>query len=494
VAKRDQEISSQSAMKQDEVDVVVFGAGVAGLSLAWKLSEAGKKVLVLEKNDEVGGLHRTFWRSGFGFDFSAHRFHSANKKVKSEIIKLMGTEFIRKNKKSRIYLFDRFLQYPFDLAEVMRAMTKKQVLKSVFDFFKARIKYKISKGRVRANTYKDWFVGYFGEGLYQVMCEPYTRKFWKISPAKISADWADQRFKTVKIRELVSLIVKKALFFRFSSGKLDEQLYPDSGEFYYAKTGASRIPERMKEETLNNEGKVLTGIEIIKTRRKGKKRLVWFRNKKGNEKSVLCKLVVTTIPLQQSVELITARVPREIRTAMEKMRYMDIIFANIIVRKKNISADSWLYFADENTIFNRLVEFKNWSKKMVSDQDKTGACFDISVFENSLEKQLSDEEIIDRVVADSVKLKLFEKNKVEDAFVVRVPYAYPVYDLGYRGRLEKIVRFVEKDKTVFCLGRTGLARYNNADGSIEMGFELADRIIKEKNISLLDYSFKGVSL
>jgi len=40
---------------QHEVDIVVVGAGLAGLTTAWLLSKAGLEVRVLEARDRVGG-------------------------------------------------------------------------------------------------------------------------------------------------------------------------------------------------------------------------------------------------------------------------------------------------------------------------------------------------------------------------------------------------------------------------------------------------------
>jgi protoporphyrinogen/coproporphyrinogen III oxidase len=49
-------------------DVVVVGAGVAGLTAAYRLRQAGRSVRVLEATERVGGRMRTYHRDGFVVD------------------------------------------------------------------------------------------------------------------------------------------------------------------------------------------------------------------------------------------------------------------------------------------------------------------------------------------------------------------------------------------------------------------------------------------
>ncbi|MGN6724029.1 MAG: flavin monoamine oxidase family protein [Marmoricola sp.] len=49
-------------------DTIVIGAGVTGLTAAWRLTQSGQNVLVLEARDRVGGRLRTETHNGVGFE------------------------------------------------------------------------------------------------------------------------------------------------------------------------------------------------------------------------------------------------------------------------------------------------------------------------------------------------------------------------------------------------------------------------------------------
>ena len=54
-----------SEMTTTSRDVIVIGAGISGLTAAWRLKQAGVDVCVLESEHEVGGAMRTERRDGF---------------------------------------------------------------------------------------------------------------------------------------------------------------------------------------------------------------------------------------------------------------------------------------------------------------------------------------------------------------------------------------------------------------------------------------------
>ena len=68
-------------MNQTTRTVTIVGAGVAGLTIGYQLARQGYRVTVIEKNDVVGGLGRTFHYGDFHFDVGPHRFHTENPRV-----------------------------------------------------------------------------------------------------------------------------------------------------------------------------------------------------------------------------------------------------------------------------------------------------------------------------------------------------------------------------------------------------------------------------
>jgi UDP-galactopyranose mutase len=453
-------------------EFVVLGGGVSGLGFAKRMSEHGHSVLVLEKEATVGGLSRTLNYKGFYLDFCAHRFHTNNPELLNEVLSLPGLKMTRHVKKSRIYMFGKYLKYPFELQNLLRAMPLEHSLGGGLSFGWNLLSKRFRKPRLV--SYRDWFVHLYGRRLYEIMCHPYTSKIWHTDPANISADWADQRFQGENLKKLLKRVVKKVLSLDFSGYSLeDDSLAPDGGPFYYPGRGIQEVPDALARMATKNGTVIKTGVELVGV--SVSDRTVTYAEG-GETETVAFGHLISTIPLHAFYSLQERRSP-EVGQALAGLMYMDIIFVYVFLDTPRLSNDHWLYFPDADVVFNRAVEFSNWSPEMCL-AGKTSVCFDITVFEGERDSlwNASDAELSARVLRDAERVGYLRPSEVFDTHVFRVKHAYPYYDLSYRAKLDTIVHFLE-DEHVSLLGRTGMFQYNNSDNSIEMGFLLADRFL-----------------
>ena len=59
-------------------EVVVVGAGISGLSFAWKAAQTGRQVLVLEERDRIGGcIYSCRYDDGYWYELGAHTVYNS---------------------------------------------------------------------------------------------------------------------------------------------------------------------------------------------------------------------------------------------------------------------------------------------------------------------------------------------------------------------------------------------------------------------------------
>ena len=64
-------------------DVLIVGAGVAGITCALRCQEMGMNFLIIEKNDRVGGRLGSVYEDGYTFDIGFQVFNSSYHETKN---------------------------------------------------------------------------------------------------------------------------------------------------------------------------------------------------------------------------------------------------------------------------------------------------------------------------------------------------------------------------------------------------------------------------
>ena len=86
-------------------DLVILGAGPAGVGAAYRTARAGHRVVVLERAPGPGGAAASFELDGIRVDHGSHRLHPAiEPRILDDLRGLLGDELQRRPRNGRIYL------------------------------------------------------------------------------------------------------------------------------------------------------------------------------------------------------------------------------------------------------------------------------------------------------------------------------------------------------------------------------------------------------
>ncbi|MGH9122052.1 MAG: FAD-dependent oxidoreductase, partial [Acidimicrobiales bacterium] len=198
------ETAPDPAIPDAASEVVIIGAGPAGLTAAYKLMQAGYQPTVLEADNVVGGISRTVERDGWRFDIGGHRFFTKVLPVRDLWHEILdGDELMTRPRKSRIYYKGKFYDYPLRAFNALGNLGVVEATRCMASYFWVRIKPPKDQ-----HMYEGWLAGRFGWRLYSHFFKTYTEKVWGHPASEMPADWAAQRVKNLS---LVSAVVNSIM-------------------------------------------------------------------------------------------------------------------------------------------------------------------------------------------------------------------------------------------------------------------------------------------
>lgn len=449
-------------------DILILGAGPAGMAAAFELHKAGKSFTIVEKNEAIGGLARTFQYGEFRTDVGPHRFFSQNRYLYDLIEDLLGERWIKVNRLTRFYINGKFFLYPVELKNALLNVGPYKAFRILFDYFVEKTKGIFVKKEL--HSFEDYIVSCFGRTLAELNMLNYTEKIWGLPCSEISPDWSKQRIKGLSLRE----VIKKALITSEGGPKtLVDQ-------FYYPDTGAALIYEKIGERVQRDGNCVLMLNSCpVKITHDDDRITEVVVNSEGDIQIYKPEYVVSSIPITEFVNLLEPGAPNEVLQAIENLRFRSHVSLFITLDKETVFPDQWIYFPDREIPFGRMMEPKNFSAKM-SPPDKTSLLVEFFCWENDKIWNASKEELFELSIDWLENLGFIKRDEVIDCLVHREKYAYPVYDLTYKDHLQKIKYYLNRFENLQFIGRAGSFRYNNQDHALETGILAARSIIDGK--------------
>ena len=457
--------------------VVILGGGLAGLSCGYEMAKAGLKVTILEREPVVGGMANSFEEGDvqtagqpgtdyWCYDYGPHRFHTGEQELIRHVDEILGENKVPAKRLSRIFMNGRFYNYPLNAGNILKNMSKFRILRILLDYGWTRFCDICRLRKYDDSNFKVWVEKRFGRTLAQMFFVEYTEKAWGIPATEISADWASQRITLLNLRDTIIKTLFKPGKKNTPRTLVTDFKYPRVGGIGELARGYRRRIEEMG-------GRVLVDSPAIKVHREEHTvTKIEFKHRGGKSEFITGDEYISTIPVTAMAKSVTPPPPDDVQQAVKSLDYVAIVFVYLKINKEQVSPDNWVYLPQKNLTVHRISEFKNFSKAC-APPDQTMICAEITCRVGDKIWKADIDELQEIATRDLTEVGLIKASDVVGAFTKKIPFAYPIYDLEYRGHLEKILGFVRSLENIRSGGRQGLFRYNNMDQSIEMGRRMA---------------------
>jgi protoporphyrinogen oxidase len=442
---------------------IIIGAGPAGLTAAYQLVKRNIRPIVIEKSNQVGGLARTEDYKGYRFDIGGHRFFTHLQEVEQLWEEVLGEEFIKVARLSRIYYQGRYFNYPLNIFNTLSNLGIVESLLILLSYFKAKL-----WPHPEEKTFEHWVINRFGQRLYQKFFKTYTEKVWGIFCTTIQADWAAQRIKGLSLKTVVS----NALFSN-NHNRAKTLIH----EFHYPVLGPGIMWQRFQELIEGQGGVTHLNSEVVRFKLKGNR--IQEVSLIQGEKTIGIpgENFFSSIPLTELIFRLDPPAPNEVLVAAHHLTYRSFVLVGLIINRGDLFPDQWIYVHSPEVKVGRIQNFRNWSPKMVPDPKKTSLGMEYFCTEGDEIWRMPDIELLKLAKRELVHLGMAEAAEVEDGVVYRQPKAYPVYNNDYQQHLQVIQRFLVTIENLQTIGRNGLHRYNNQDHSMLTGMLAVENIL-----------------
>jgi protoporphyrinogen oxidase len=436
--------------------VVVIGAGPAGLTAAYELGKRGGRATILEADDVVGGISRTVVADGYRFDIGGHRFFTKVPEVEALWHEILPDEdFLLRPRSSRIYYQGQFFDYPLKPVKALRTLGVVEAVRCGLSFLWVRIRPPKDQ-----STLEGYVVANYGWRLYGHFFKAYSTKVWAVPPSEISAEWGAQRIKGMTLWSAVW----EPLRARFAGqrGK-GEQVTSLIEEFQYPKHGPGMMWERCQELVEAQGSKVVFDSPVSTITHEGGRATAVVAGGSTYDADH----IISSMPFNGLVQAMDPPAPEEVRRAAADLTFRDFLSVALVVPADKVAwTDNWIYIHDPEIKTMRVQNFGSWSPFMVKD-GRNVLGLEYTVNEGDDWWTASDDELIERGKAELEALGLMHAADVESGYVVRMPKAYPVYDEAYQQHVGVLRTWLEANvPNVHPIGRNGMHRYNNQDHSM----------------------------
>jgi len=428
----------------------ILGGGALGLAAAYKLTQQGYSVEILERLEYRGGLAGCIQVGGANIERFYHHFFLSDTTLIQMCEELgIGENLLWLDSKIGHYCEGKI--YPFGTAAEILQFSPLSFLNRLRFGLSGLYLSKLSDRKMLdTTTARDWFIKYSGKEAYEKVWEPLLiHKFGK-HHAQLPIAWL---WKKLQLRGSS----RKS---RTSKEKLG-----------YLKGSLAVFNDAITKKIEAQGGRFVHGVNVKKIKQAGEKILVETESKTFEYD----KVIATFAP--EIFTSITENLSAEYLNKAKNLFYTGVV-CTILVLKKSFTPFYWINIADTQLPFNGLIEQTNFLPKEMYGNKHVLYLSNYCYTEHP-HYSMPQDELMKIYIAGLKKVNPgFDENDIEEVIMTRAAYAQPVVRVNYPDLIPPLETNI---KGLFNVSMAHLfPEDRGVNYSLRLGLEIADRIISGK--------------
>lgn len=438
-------------------DLIVLGAGPAGLMAAWRASRAGRSVVVLERADTVGGMAASFSVAGLRVDHGSHRLHpSTAPEIMADLRSLLGDDLQTRPRHGRLRVDDRWVGFPLRPADLARSLPAATIARIGAEAIAAPL-----RPRGTHASYADALRCGLGPTLYDRLYGPYAVKLWGRPGEEIDPEQARVRVRADTPWKIAGRMLRRPAD---GAGRV----------FHYPRRGFGQIVDAVAEAAVDRGVKLELGAEAtgIRPGRDGVEVTV------ADGTALTAGHLFTTVPLPMLARIVTPSAPSHAVADAAKLTFRAMVLVYLV----HSSRARWTefdatYLPDAGTPISRISEPANYRVSQEDPTDRTVLCCEIPCAAEDTDPiwSASPGQLAD-LVADTLARLGLPSLRLDGVHVQRLRHVYPVYGHGYAGHLRGLDEWACTLPSVTTFGRLGLFAHDNTHHAFAMAYAAVDAL------------------
>jgi protoporphyrinogen oxidase len=428
-------------------ELVVVGAGPAGLTAAWRAALVGHDVRVIDGAAAVGGMAASFEVAGQRVDLGSHRLHpSAAPHVLAALRSLLGDDLQTRTRHGRLRLQGSWIGFPLRGSELIRRLPPRFAARATFDAVTKPLR------RPEQDTFADVVRVGLGPAMLREFYGPYARKLWGADASSLAGELARRRIAAGSPTAMLRKVVRGAR--------------PGARTFLYPRLGYGQIVEALAAAAVDAGARIDLGapVERVEARDAG------VTLHLGGGAVVDAARVLWTAPLGRLVTAVPDA-PAPVVTAATQLAHRAMTLVYLVVDRPQYTPYDAHYVPDASVSLTRLSEPKNY-RDGPDPEATTVLCAEVPCTIGDEWWTASAGAAADRVAGELEAIGL-DRPRVIGAEIRRLPSVYPVLRTDSLASLATVSSWAASRPRVTVLGRQGLFVADNLHHVMDMGWAAA---------------------